>query len=225
VYEYLKIRNKLQDMSFYFRLAIAILVSIGIHIILLNWTMHHASVRNADDHGLLQVLLPKYTIDHGGQNILQSDEIPSLSPTKKATKQVRKAAEMAKPSTVAPEGRQTMGHFHWQSPPANQQYQFMNAMQQAQFAHQHELRVAAVTAELSNLAEQLRPVLYRRIVCSLLVDNEVDCIPTPNEQERPLLIQFFSLAEEAHRLSSVNPVNMELGTDVGVSFNLLITGN
>jgi hypothetical protein len=224
VYEYLKIKNKHQDMSFYSRLVIAILVSIGIHIFLLNWTMHHASIRNADDHGLLQVLLPQYTHDHGGQNLLQSDEIPSLSPTKKVTKQVRKATEMAKPSTVAPEGRQTMGNFHWQSP-ANQQYQFMNAMQQAQFAHQHELRVAAVTAELSNLAEQLRPVLNRRIVCSQLVDNEVDCTPTPNEQERPLLIQFFSLAEEAHRLSSVNPVNMELGTDVGVSFNLLITGN
>jgi hypothetical protein len=221
VYEYLKTRTELQEASVYSRLVIAILISIGIHFFLLTWVMQQTRPRHPDDHGLLQVMLPRYSVDQSGPNLVKSDDNFSFSKIKKS-KHETKGTETDKPPKVAADAGVVFGHFHWQTAPDNQRYQFMNAMQQIQFAHQRELQVNGVLAGLSNLADQLRPVLSGRIVCSQVFDNEIDCNPAPNEQQRPLLTQFFSIALEAHRLGiSVNPIHMDFGPDQSVSVTLL----
>ena len=209
-------------MNTYFRLSIAILVSLLAHVVLLMWVMQQVRVRSLDEHGLLQVYLPQHTNEHASQPLLQSVE-PSSATTKKAkAKREQKQMDTVKSAQDNSTGRLASGHFLWQPPPVYQQNEIMNAMQFAQLAHQRESQAAAVMAGLSNLSAQLRPAITASIVCTQQANNEIDCTPEPEEKIRPLLEQFFSLSMEARRFGIAgNPVHMDFGPGLGVSVILL----
>ena len=215
-------------MNARFRLIIAILVSLLAHISLLIWILPQMQVRPPNGQGQLYVFLPQSADEHGRRQ-LQPPAGPSSSAIRKLeTKHVNKLQRpapmpaTAKPPPSVTENRQAPGHFHWQPPPSSRQYEAMNAMQQAQLAHQRESRVTATLAGLSNLSVQLRPALINRINCTQQTDKEIDCIPAPKVEMRLLLVQFFNLALEAHRLGiAENPVRMDFGPKSGVSVTLL----
>lgn len=209
-------------MNVYLRLSIAVLVSLLAHVVLLMWVMQQVRERLPDEHGLLQVYLSQHTGQPVRQSSLQSVET-ALSTTKKtADRQMQKPTDTARQVQDASSGRPDSGHFRWQPPSTYQQNEILNAMQLAQMAHQREAHAGAVMAGLSNLSAQLRPVITASIVCTQQVDNEIDCIPAPKDQERILLEQFFNLASEAHRLGVAgNPVHMDFGPELGISINFL----
>jgi len=215
-------------MNARFRLPIAILVSLLAHITLLMWALPQVQVNPPDGQGQLHVFLLQYADEHGRRHLQPPVETSSSAirnPEAKHENILRRPAPMpaaSKTTQVVTEDLQGPSHFHWQPPPSYQQNQVMNAMQQAQLAHQRDMRVAGVLAGLSNLSLQLRPVLTGRIDCTQQTNNEIDCTPAPKDDMRSLLVQFFNLALDAHLLGiAENPVRMDFGPGIGVSVTLL----
>jgi hypothetical protein len=203
-------------MNEHFRLPVAILISLLLHVALLLWLMQLVQVRAPETQGLLQVFLQK--------NIRERDRplqlpIGSSAPALKIPqpKPTQIPAEIPKlPKSVA-EGR-----FRMKPPSVVQQDELTNAMHLAQLAQQRESQRAAVMAGMSGLAARLAPLVKTHIVCTQQPDYEIDCMPVPEKKLRPLLEEFFNLAIEARRLgAAANPVRMDFGLELSVSVTLL----
>jgi hypothetical protein len=196
-----------------FRLFAAILISLLLHLVVLAWIMHLAQVRVHDGQGILQVFL--------------------MNETRQSERPVQLPVGTAAPSTKAPQLNpapkplvipvlpHAVGKGTAPPPPDSlQEEELMKAMHIAQLAQQRESERAAVMAGLSNLAAQLRPVLHARIECVQLAAG-FECTPEPEERTRPLLMQFFNLAIEAHRLGvTENPLRLEFGPEQVLSVTL-----
>jgi hypothetical protein len=209
-------------MNTYLRLAIAVLISLLVHAIVLVWVMPRVKVHANDDRGLLQVFLRKNTSEPARQQLASSAEQASLSNKSLVAKHVEAPAKIVQTDRNDLAGAPTSGHFRWQSLPAYQQSEIMNAMQLAQLAYQRESQVAAVMAGMSNLSAQMRPVMTGKFDCAQQPNNEINCTPVPKDNERPYLLQFFNLATEARRLGiAENPVRMDFGPESWVSITLL----
>ncbi|MBI5890312.1 MAG: hypothetical protein HZB47_06500 [Nitrosomonadales bacterium] len=200
------------------RLPISILASLLLHIAVLMLIAGQLKERVTDGRGLLQVFLQNKVREQGRPlQLAVSNAAPAIkNPQVKA----HKPAAIKLPQSIAA-GRPASGRFRWQPPPANQQDELTSSMQIAQFAQQRESRKAGVMAGLSNLAAQLRPLVKTRIACTQQADNEINCLPEPEKNLRPLLEQLFGLAIEARRLGvAENPLRMEFGPEAGVSVML-----
>jgi hypothetical protein len=196
-----------------FRLPIAVLVSLLLHMAVLEWAMQFVNARVPDGQGLLQVFL---------QNNAPAQEGALKLPDSSATIKKTESTPVRKPVSL-PVLPQSVGggHFRVQPPPAYQQGELMNAMHLAQLAQEREMQRSAVIAGLSNLAAQLRPAVESKIVCVQQANFEIDCSPEPKEEIRPLLEQFFSMAMEARRLGVAgNPVQLDFGREAGVTITL-----
>lgn len=208
-------RVKLQVMNERFRLPIAVLVSLLLHIAVLVWVMQLVKVRSPDGQGLLQVFLQNDVRTSDRPIQFQGDTAPPALKNPQP-KPVQTPTDIPKlPRSI------TGGHFHAPPYPAVQQAEQMNAMRLAQLAQQREAERAAVMTGMTNLAAQLRPLISTSLVCAQQTKNEIDCTPAPEDKLRPLLKQFFNLAIQARRLGVAgNPVRMDFGPELGVSVTL-----
>jgi hypothetical protein len=98
----------------------------------------------------------------------------------------------------------------------------MNALQREQITFQRQsqrqAQAAAIMEGLSTLSSQLHPLITASIDCTQEANDEITCLPEPQENERLLIIQFFQLAIQAHRLGITgNPVTMDFGDALEVS--------
>ncbi len=203
------------------RLAIAILVSLLAHAILLT-SVIQVKVRAHNDHGLLEVFLPPYTNGHDRQPFVHMAETGPSAVNNFAEGKAQKPIDTASHSQLRARDLPVNGHFRWQPPSSYRQDEVMNAMQMAQLAHQRQSRIAAILNGLSNLSAHLDPLTTGKIACIQQPNTEIECTPEPEEQIRPLLLQFFKLALESRQLGIAgNPVRMDFGAERGVSVTLL----
>ncbi|MDO8989910.1 MAG: hypothetical protein Q7U91_09775 [Sideroxyarcus sp.] len=203
-------------MNEHFRLPVAILISLLLHVALLLWLMQMVQVRAPEAQGLLQVFLQK--------NLRERDR-PLQLPVGTSAPALK--IPQPKPAQIPAEIPKLLksvagGRFRMKPPSAAQQDELTNAMHLAQLAQQRESQRAAVLTGMSGLAARLGPIIKTRIVCTQQPDHEIDCTPAPEKNLRPLLEEFFNLAIEARRLgAAANPVRMDFGAELGVSVTLL----
>ncbi len=211
-------------MNTYLRILIAAMASLLIHIALIIGVIHQMKLRPHDKQSVFQVALnlplnkPRFQTPPQLETTLFKIRKPSAI---RAKQTVTPKPDIPKPTQTAAMDGPLLGNVDWHSPPTYQRNEIMNALQLTQLAHQRESQVTAVLSGLSAIASQLRPIITDSIVCTQQVDNNIDCIPELKENERLLIIQFFNLALQGHRLGIIqNPVRMDFGAALGVSLML-----
>lgn len=219
-------RSAPEVMNFYVRVLIAVFASLLVHIALVAWIMQQMKIRSVDDREFLQVTLSQsdkhsaQPLPHLMESTLPQAGKPDVRPIR-AVKKVTPTPDSPKSIQAVAIDSHILDHFHWRPPSTHQQSGIMNGMQLSLLAHQRASQVTAVLAGLSAISSQLSPTITASIVCVQQTDNNIDCTPEPKENERALIIQFFSLALQARGLGiSENPVRMDFGTALSVSVTL-----
>lgn len=201
-------------MNEHFRLPVAILISLLLHVVLLQWIIQLVQVRAPEAQGLLQVFLQN-------SNRERPLQLPVGSSAPALKNPQPKPAPIPPVISKQPQSV-TGGRFRMQPPSAVQQDELMNTMHLAQLAQQRESQRVAVMAGMSGLAARLGPLVKMRTVCTEQPDHVIECTPAPEKKLRPLLEEFFNLAIEARRVGAAsNPVRMDFGPELGVSVTLL----
>jgi hypothetical protein len=215
-------------MLTYARIPIAVVTSLLVHVALLIGIMYQVvKVRPLEMHGLMQVTLHPSLNKSSAQPQSQLAET-TLSETSKPKFKSKPKLETVEPGSDVPKPTQTIaknsqisGHFRWRPPSTYNQREVMNAMQLEQIAFQRKAEINAVLQGLSAISSQLGLVITERIDCTQQANDNLDCVPEPGENERSLIVQFFNLAIQAHRLGiTENPVRMDFSETSGVSVML-----
>ena len=215
-------------MNTRYNFPIAILASLCAHATVIVWLSSKVHTSRHDDGGIMQVTLRQNS--EVNNRAVQLPKVEANVPDTKEVEAIRKPVyekplQASVPINLPPEitlNNQNAGQFGWQPQRAIQQNQIMIAMQQNKLAQERELRKASLETGLSNLSFKLRPLVAGKIVCRQLPENEIKCIPEQSQEINLLLIQFATLAKEAHHLGiTANPVILDMGPELGVNITLL----
>ena len=166
-------------MNVRFRFFTAILLSFFVHFILMALIPSQIALRQQDGQDVLQVFMRQETSGNGGQKLLSSvGMVSSVTKTQvlknkpKPIKPLPLPAEINFAQAIAGSGP-ISGRSPWLGSVKNFQNQTTVAMAQAQAAHQREMQAVAVTAGLSSLSAQLRPLISGTVVCVQQASDEI----------------------------------------------------
>lgn len=193
------------------RFSTAISISLLFHLALLTWLMHLAKTPVPHGPGPFKVFL---------RNAVQEPGVPPVqSPASSHASTIKIPEARQEPPPAEASG--TSAPPRNLSAPQFQPADMMNSMQRAQLARQHELSRAAVMAQMSDIAAQLRPLVTENIICEQQKGGGIDCTPDAEGKLRGLLEQFSRVANDAHQLDIMgNPAHIDFGQGKGVSVKL-----